>query len=179
MRRHFRQSIEFISYLPACAFLLIAAGWLSMIMLYHNPGMAWAWAFTFWTNNLLKEIYYFFSHFGDIPIFGHLAVAVGAALFSALAVYRNWRASRFLMSHYALLLMSMPLVGQGTRLSGPPGDINLHLLFRLTEHLSPITVGLVVGLLVACGACHYVAVVKGICRESDIRRRLRAVEIGW
>jgi len=179
MRNQVRRAVEIISYLPACAFLLIAAGWLSMILLYHNPGAGWAWAFTFWTNNLLKEIYYFFSHFGDIPIAGHMAIAVGAAIFSTAAVYRNWHTSRFITSHYALLLMSMPLVGQGTRLSGPPGDINLHLMFRLTENLSPVTAGLALGLMVTCGVCHYTSGVRGMCRAREIRRRLWATEIGW
>ena len=179
MRNQFRRLFDFVGYFPACAFLLIATGWLSMILLHYNPGSEWAWAVTFWMNNLLKEVFYFFSYFPDVPIFGHLAIAVCAAVFSAVSVRRNWNAGRFITAHYALLLMAMPLVGQGTRLSGPPGSINLHLMLRLTEHLSPITVGLVFGLLITCGSCHYSTVVKGRRRERDIRRRFRAIEPGW
>lgn len=172
MRFNLRRSVAIIDYFPAFAFLLIAFGWTSMIVLSHYPTSSFAWAFTFWANDMLQEVFYFFSHFSGIPVVGHLLIALSAAGLSVVAVRRDWRSCRFVSSHYALLLMVMPLVGQGTRLSGPPGDINLHLLFRLTENLSPISVVLALGLLVVCIICHYRAIFKGITRKSLLRRRL-------
>jgi hypothetical protein len=175
---HFRRIATIADYLPTAAFLLIAVGWFSMILLHHNPTSSLAWALTFWANRLLQEVFYFFSNLHGVSVVGHMIIALVGAALSIAAVRRNWRGCEFITSHFALILMIMPLVGQSARLSGPPGDPDLHFLYRIAENLSPISVILALGLLASCLVCHY-RVVRRVWRERALRRRLWMVEIGW
>lgn len=102
--------IENLRYMPALGFVLLAAGWSTMVLVGHYPATEWAWRLTLAASWLMRDSFYLGEYIFPVAAPGQILLCLFFAGLSVVAIRNRWLAVRFFTSHAVAITFGFHLI---------------------------------------------------------------------
>jgi hypothetical protein len=108
--------------MPAFGFVLLALGWVSMVLLGHFPASEWAWRLTVLANSLMANLFHYSDQIMPLTVPGQIALCLGFTGLFMAAAFKNWLKTGFVLSHMVAVALFFGMVQVNNQSASLSGD---------------------------------------------------------